>query len=92
MKIKCGNCSVDHELEPPAWVMSSGRAFRFRCSSCGVSQMVQPQGGGNEAPATPSAPVSVAPAAPAQPAPVVNQPDVVPESALPTAEVPRPPS
>ena len=27
-------------MEPPKWVASSGRAFRFRCSTCGHSQMV----------------------------------------------------
>jgi hypothetical protein len=27
-------------MEPPEWVSSSGRAFRFRCSTCGHSQMV----------------------------------------------------
>jgi outer membrane biosynthesis protein TonB len=48
VKIQCENCSVEHELEPPAWVASSGRPFRFRCSSCGHSQMV--------ATATPAAP------------------------------------
>jgi hypothetical protein len=42
LKIQCENCSVEHELDPPAWVVSSGRPFRFRCSSCGHSQMVSP--------------------------------------------------
>lgn len=44
MKIQCENCSIEHELDPPAWVVSSGRPFRFRCSSCGHSQMVSASG------------------------------------------------
>lgn len=43
MKIQCDNCAILHELDPPAWVVSSGRPFRFRCSSCGHSQSVMPQ-------------------------------------------------
>ncbi len=43
MKIQCENCGTQHELEPPSWVVSSGRAFRFRCSACGHSQSVQPE-------------------------------------------------
>ncbi len=42
MKIQCQNCGVEHAITPPSWVVSSGRAFRFRCSSCGYSQSVQP--------------------------------------------------
>lgn len=42
MKISCENCGIQHELDPPAWVLSSGRAFRFRCAGCGHSQSVQP--------------------------------------------------
>ena len=40
MKIQCENCQIQHELDPPAWVVSSGRPFRFRCSTCGHSQSV----------------------------------------------------
>ena len=42
MKISCENCGTNHDLDPPSWVVSSGRAFRFRCSACGSSQSVQP--------------------------------------------------
>ena len=42
MKIQCENCGTQHELDPPSWVVSTGRAFRFRCSACGHSQSVQP--------------------------------------------------
>jgi hypothetical protein len=42
--IQCESCSTVHELDPPAWVVSSGRAFRFRCSACGHSQSVLPTG------------------------------------------------
>ena len=42
MNIQCENCAIQHELDPPAWVVSSGRPFRFRCSSCGGSQSVLP--------------------------------------------------
>ncbi len=48
MKIQCENCATQHELDPPAWVVSSGRAFRFRCSSCGHSQSVQPTFSGSQ--------------------------------------------
>lgn len=55
MKIQCEKCSIGHELDPPAWVISSGRPFRFRCSSCGHSQMV-------EAKAPPAATTTATPA------------------------------
>jgi len=42
VKIVCEKCGADHALEPPDWVVSSGRAFRFRCASCGHTQMVPP--------------------------------------------------
>lgn len=42
MNIRCENCGAEHELDPPAWVLSSGRPFRFRCSVCGHSQMAEP--------------------------------------------------
>ena len=45
MRIVCESCSTEHDMEPPAWVISSGRAFRFRCSNCGHSQMVPPPTG-----------------------------------------------
>lgn len=48
MIIQCENCGTQHELDPPSWVVSSGRAFRFRCSACGHSQSVQPEQGNRE--------------------------------------------
>jgi hypothetical protein len=42
VKIQCDKCSAEHELDPPSWVVSSGRPFRFRCSSCGHTQSVRP--------------------------------------------------
>ena len=42
MNIQCENCGAEHDLDPPAWVLSSGRPFRFRCSVCGHSQMAEP--------------------------------------------------
>jgi hypothetical protein len=42
MKITCESCGARHDLTPPAWVVSSGRSFRFRCSACGSSQSVRP--------------------------------------------------
>lgn len=51
MKIRCENCGVQHDLDPPAWVVSSGRAFRFRCASCGHSQSVTPVGSQTPSPA-----------------------------------------
>lgn len=42
MNIQCESCGSEHELDPPAWVLSSGRPFRFRCSVCGHSQMADP--------------------------------------------------
>ncbi|MBX2799371.1 MAG: hypothetical protein KTR31_16975 [Myxococcales bacterium] len=52
MDIQCENCDTGHELDPPTWVISSGRAFRFRCSACGHSQSVRPARGQAAAPAT----------------------------------------
>ena len=40
MIIRCDKCSVEHDLEPPAWVVETGRAFRFRCATCGHSHLV----------------------------------------------------
>ena len=65
MKIQCENCGIGHELDPPAWVVSSGRPFRFRCSSCGHSQMVSP------APKPAAPPPTPAPPTPAPPMPTV---------------------
>ena len=31
-----------NDVDPPAWVVSSGKPFRFRCSACGHSQSVSP--------------------------------------------------
>jgi len=42
VNIQCENCGAEHDLDPPAWVLSSGRPFRFRCSVCGHSQMAEP--------------------------------------------------
>lgn len=42
VRIVCENCASTHDLDPPAWVVSSGRAFRFRCAACGHAQMVPP--------------------------------------------------
>lgn len=42
VNIQCENCAAEHDLDPPAWVLSSGRPFRFRCSVCGHSQMASP--------------------------------------------------
>lgn len=69
MIIQCENCGTQHELDPPSWVVSSGRAFRFRCSACGHSQSVQPDQGGRElgavvAPTEVPATRSVAPSGP----------------------------
>ncbi len=49
LKIQCENCAIQHELDPPSWVISSGRPFRFRCSSCGHSQSVTPSAQPEEA-------------------------------------------
>ncbi len=40
MRLTCESCATEHNMEPPKWVASSGRAFRFRCSTCGHAQMV----------------------------------------------------
>ncbi|TNF35769.1 MAG: hypothetical protein EP329_05885, partial [Deltaproteobacteria bacterium] len=50
MKIRCEKCSVEHELDPPAWVVETGRPFRFRCSSCGHSHLVDLQDAGASEP------------------------------------------
>ena len=42
MNIQCENCASHHDLDPPEWVIASGRPFRFRCSNCGHSQMANP--------------------------------------------------
>jgi hypothetical protein len=79
LKIQCQNCGVEHEIDPPSWVVSSGRAFRFRCSSCGFSQSVQPT---DDSPSEPEA----------EPPPVtVPQPSFPPSSATPPS-APRLPS
>lgn len=76
MHIRCENCSVEHDLDPPAWVVSTGRPFRFRCSACGFSQMVQP-------PAPVTAQTVVAPPSTAQP--------LGANAELPTEDLPKPP-
>lgn len=82
MKIQCENCSVEHELDPPAWVVSSGRPFRFRCSSCGHSQMVSPsKGAAEDAPPRP----------PAEPAPPQLLPDAQAVQAPPSESGSAPP-
>jgi hypothetical protein len=40
--IQCDQCHTRHDVDPPAWVVSSGKPFRFRCSACGHSQSVTP--------------------------------------------------
>ncbi len=45
MKVVCEQCESTHEVEPPSWVVSSGRSFRFKCSSCGHRQSVRPPTG-----------------------------------------------
>lgn len=61
MDIVCDSCGAAHHIDPPAWVVASGRAFRFRCSACGHSQMVQP----TTATGNPIRPREAAPPAPA---------------------------
>ncbi len=80
MKIQCENCAILHELDPPAWVVSSGRPFRFRCSSCGHSQSVMPETLPDDDPPPPPPPPpepvtrSVRPADPPKPASVTPLP------------------
>ena len=86
MQIQCENCGVEHELEPPSWVISSGRAFRFRCSSCGHSQSVQPPTG-IEAPEELFAKAETQRATEAPPAS-----ELPTQSPLPTSRLPPPPT
>jgi len=92
MKIQCENCGTQHELDPPSWVVSSGRPFRFRCSACGHSQSVRhnelPQAGEEQLvdPPTLESPLDTPeaePAAPSQPTdapPAATSPVAVPPS------------
>lgn len=85
MRIHCENCGIQHELDPPAWVLSSGRAFRFRCAGCGHSQSVQPartpapapvepDEGGHDALSAPRATLTPLPAPPLEVAPKPEPP------------------
>lgn len=64
MKLRCDHCAAIHELDPPAWVLGSGRPFRFRCSSCAHSQVVSAE----DLLAPEQTTVVAAPVAPAAPA------------------------
>lgn len=92
MNIQCDNCGTQHELDPPSWVMSSGRAFRFRCSACGSSQSVLPKAPtapiGSTGPTAPTAPIDRSAAPTVVPAdrtatPVPSQPSRTPTVAPP---------
>ncbi len=81
MNITCESCRAEHELELPSWVLSSGRPFRFRCSACGHSQMVDPPTALALSPdvATPAALRQTRTAAPSAPSAPTRPPEPAPQ-------------
>ena len=88
MEVTCERCGATHTIEPPPWVISTGKPFRLRCAACGHRQMVRPPTGiaivdapapASTPPDAPSAePIAAAsstdhaPASPADPTPALD--------------------
>jgi hypothetical protein len=105
VRIGCENCQTQHELEPPPWVVASGRPFRFRCSACGYSQSVQPPAAADDAPlpgkvtpapavvrSTPAPAPAASPPPPVTPAPAMSAPVSAVPAAVPAAVAPASPA
>ncbi len=96
MKVTCAACGAAHEVEPPSWLVSTGRAFQMPCPSCGADVEVRPTGlamlqsGAMRSiqPITPPDLPTPTAAAPASP-PAADEPTVAPKT-RPAALEPRP--
>jgi hypothetical protein len=42
LKVTCEQCAVGHNVEPPPWIVASGKPFDFQCPACGHRQKVRP--------------------------------------------------
>jgi hypothetical protein len=42
VKVQCERCAVIHEIEPPPWIIASGRPFDLQCPACGHRQKARP--------------------------------------------------
>jgi len=45
VKINCRDCGEEFEIEPPPWVVSSGREFETECPACHATQKARPTTG-----------------------------------------------
>ncbi len=108
MKVTCEACGANHRIDPPPWILRSGRPFPMTCPSCNHTQDVQPPVGittlpgnqgelvsGEEAERDEGAP-GPTPAAPAQARPEAptgfGLPDPGEHEAVPSTLAMRPPT
>jgi hypothetical protein len=96
MRLVCERCGREQDVEPPPWVVSGGRGFKFRCSGCGATAQVGRITGialvdsdRTTAPVPPPRPTSP-PARPASPRETVAATSTAPQTtAPPVAPPPR---